>query len=297
MQTRKNFFSFKTRFNLSIHVQCISRCLLRSSLYALLLSGVSFSCSRNVLTDASSKTTDADYLLFAQQALNSEKYDEAIQIITQKMSLDAQNQVQAREVLASSYAGKCGLNFIEYTQALSQQTTGSAFKIMMMPFVGKTVSPQNCRTSLDTMELIGPTAGRTQNQNAFVAIVGMVLIGSASRGYADISPALGDGTADVNICSGVTDAQMDDIIIGFGFMSKNFSALSSSLIGGTSQTTLNQVINTCSTVAGETCQITDPTKITVSVRNTVRDLMNTQEYGIGTYSTGGNDLLLPGACP
>jgi len=256
-----------------------------------------FSCSRNVLQDASSKTTDADYLFQAKQALNSQKYDESIELITHKMSSSAQAQAEAREVLASSYAGKCGLNFVEYTNALSHQTTGSAFRILMMPFVGKAASPEHCKLSLDLMELIGPANLRTANQNAFVAVVGMVLTGVATRTYADTQPDLGDGTTDANICTGITDAQMDDIIIGFGFMSKNFSAISSSLIGGTSQGTLNQVINTCTMIAGETCQVTDPALITVNVRNTIRDLLNSQEYGIGSYSTGGNNLLLPGACP
>lgn len=291
MKKQKKIFQFK------YHFKAIGNVFFRLIFVIITLSVAGFSCSRNILTDASSKTTDADYLLLAKQALNAEKYDEAILFITQKMTAGGQSQVESREVLASSYAGKCGLNFINYTNALSQQATGSAFKILMMPFVGKAVSPQDCKTSLNTMELIGSTSERTQNQNIFVAVVGMVLIGSASRGYADLNPSLGDGTADVNICTGVTDTQIDDIIIGFGFMSKNFSALSSSLIGAASQSTLNQVINTCTTVAGETCQITDPAQITVNVRNTVRDLMNTQEYGIGGYMTGGNDLLLPGSCP
>ncbi len=255
------------------------------------------SCSGNLFNELSSKTGDEDYIFLAQEYLDNEQYDLAIDVITNKLSTDGQTKVQAREILASSYGGKCGLNFVDYTQKLAAQATGSSFYILMSPFIGVAVQPQFCRTALDTMELIGTTATRTANQNAFTAVVGMVLIGTALRGYADLAPALGDGTADVDLCAGVTDAQIDDVVIGFGYMSKNFSAVSSSLIGGSSSTALNGVIASCSAAAGASCQITDPALITSPIRDTVRDLVKTVEYGIGTYATGGNDLLIPGACP
>jgi hypothetical protein len=225
------------------------------------------------------------------------QYDSAITVITTNLSTESQASVKAREILASSYGGKCGLNFVDYTQKLAAQTTGSSFYILMSPFIGTAASPQFCRTALDTMELIGTTATRTVNQNAFTAVLGMVLIGTALRGYADLSPSLGDGVADVDLCVGVTDVQMDDVVIGFGFLSKNFSAVSSSLIGGSSLTSLDTVINSCAVIAGSSCQITDPAAVTAPVRDTVRDLIQTVEYGIGTYSTTGNDALVPGACP
>jgi hypothetical protein len=255
------------------------------------------SCSGNLFQELSSKTGDDDYILEAQEYLNNEDYDSAITVLTTKLSIAGQQTVKAREVLASSYAGKCGLNFIEYTDSLAASTTGSAFSVLMAPFVGKAVAPQYCRNALDTMQLIGTTSTRTLNQNAFTSIVGMVLIGTALRGYADIAPALGDGTADVNICSVVTDDEINDVVLGFGFMSENFGAVSSTLIGGSSSSSLDAVINTCTSVAGASCQITDSANITPAIRDTVRDLVNTSEYGIGAFSTGGNDLLIPVACP
>ncbi len=255
------------------------------------------SCSGNLFQELSSKTGDDDYILEAQEYLNNEDYDSAILILTTKLSSAGQQTVKAREVLASSYGGKCGLNFIEYTDSLASSTTGSAFAVLMAPFIGVAVAPEHCRSALDTMQLIGTPTTRTLNQNAFTSILGMVLIGTALRGYADLAPALGDGTADVNICSGMTDDQIDDVVLGFGFMSENFGAVSSSLIGGSSSTSLDAVINTCTSAAGASCQITDPVNITPAIRDTVRDLVNTSEYGIGAFAAGGNDLLIPVACP
>lgn len=263
--------------------------------YILFLSLMS--CSGNIFQDATSNSGEDDYILQARQYLNEQKYDESLQIIQTKLSQTAQDSTAVREIIASNYGGKCGLNFVQFTLNLSSQTTGSAFYRLMTPFVQVAVDPSHCKTSLSTMELIGTTSQRTANQNAFVAVMGMVLMGTAMRGYADINPALGNGIADVNICSGLTDTQVDDIIIGFGYMSKNLTAVGSSLIGPSSLGSMDQLITTCTTIAGSNCEVTDPAAISPTVRSTVRDLLNTQEYGIGSFSTGGNDLLIPGACP
>lgn len=262
----------------------------------ILLSSVIFSCSGNILSDVASKSNDEDYLYQAQQKINDEDFDGAIALITTKMSSSSQTHVTAREALASAYGGKCGLIFMNYVNALAAATTGSAMMILKTPFVGKAVDPTSCRLALTTMDQIGPATSRTLNQNFFTAILGMVLMGSALRGHIDNSPAIGDGTNDVNICTTVTNAQMDDIIIGFGYMSQNISSVSASVVGSGSLATLTGVTSTCQ-AAGINCQITDPAIITAQIRNFFRDLTNTQQYGIGSFNTTGNDLLIPGACP
>lgn len=264
---------------------------------AIILSFLISSCTTNLFEDSSIKDTDEDYLAEAQDLLNQQRYQEAIDLILTKVSVAGQNKVDAREMLSSGYAGKCGMNFIDYTENLSQQTTGSSFYRLMVPFVQKAVSPSDCYTALTNMQLLGTSSQRTLNQNTFMAVVGMVYMGSALRGYADITPSLGNGVADVDICSGLTDAQIDDVILGFGFMAENFSAVGSTLIGGSSLGSLDAVISVCTAVAGSSCAITDPANITSGIRSTFRDLINTSEYGIGSFSTGGNDLLIVGACP
>lgn len=255
------------------------------------------SCTVNLFEESSSRDTDEDYLAEAQNFLNQQLYQEAIDTILNKVSVPGQSRVDAREMLSSGYAGKCGMNFIDYTENLSQQTTGSSFYRLMVPFVQKAVSPADCYTALTNMQLLGSSSQRTLNQNTFMAVVGMVYMGTSLRGYADLSPSLGNGVADVNICSGLTDAQIDDVILGFGFMTENFSAVGSTLIGASSLGSIDALISTCTAIAGSSCAMTDPAQITTGVRDTVRDLINTVEYGIGSFSTGGNDLLIPGACP
>lgn len=255
------------------------------------------SCSGNILSDVASKSNDSDFLFQAQQLVNAESFDAAITLITTKMSAAGQAEVAARETLASAYGGQCGLIFMNYVNALSTATSTSAMTILKTPFVGTAVNPTACRSALTTMDAIGTFSQRTTNQNFFTAILGMVLMGSAARGYVDTIPPVGDGTNDVNICTGVTNTQLDDIIIGFGYMSQNFSAVSSSSIGSGSMTALTEITTACQAVGGASCIITDPAQITTQVRDFFRDLTNSKEYGVGTFVTGGNPALIPGSCP
>ncbi len=254
-------------------------------------------CSNNILSELADKDTDDALLFDARESLNAQDYDNAIAIITTQMSAGGSQKVEAREVLASAYAGKCGLNFIDYTDRLAQAVSGSAFELVSSPFIGVEVQPSLCLQSLQTLDLIGTTATRTTRQNSFAAIVGMVLMGSATRLYTDDNPVNGDGVQDaVNVSCGLTNPQIDNVILGYAYMAQNFSALSSSTIGGSSSTTISDSINVCSSVAGSACTNTDPAQISSQMRDTMKDLLNTVEYGVGT-ADGSNPLLIPAACP
>ncbi len=261
-----------------------------------LLTNLLFGCSNNILSELGSKNSDDALIFDAKTAVNAQLYDSAINIITLKVSVSGQLKVQAREVLASAYAGKCGLNFINYTSGLATATTGSAFRLASAPFVGIPVLPASCLASLLTLDLIGPNAQRTLNQNAFASVVGMVLMGSATRFYTDNIPVNGDGVQDaVNISCGLTNAQIDNVILGYAYMAQNFSALSGQ-IGASSSTTISGSITTCTAIAGSSCSNTDPTQITTQMRDTMRKLLNTVQYGIGTRD-GSTALLIQAACP
>ena len=267
-------------------------------IFFLFIAALQFSCSQNIFSELASKNSDEALLVDARTAVNKQDYQSAIDIITTRMSTFGQAQPETKEVLASGYAGRCGLNFINFVTALSAATSGSAFTLVSTPFVAMAVDPVSCYTSITVLESIGATESRTSSQNAFASVVGMSLMGSAVRLYTDDMPVNGDGVQDANnISCTLTDAQVDNIVLGFGFMSKNFSYLSTSQLGSTSQSTLDSIITTCTSVAGSSCTITDPSLVTPQIRDTIKDLMNTVEYGIGTFVTGGNTLLIPGACP
>ncbi len=254
-------------------------------------------CSQNLLSELGGKNSDDALIFDAQAAVNAQNYQDAIDIITLRLTASGQQRVSAREILSSAYAGKCGLNFLDYVTGLSEATSGSAFNLAAAPFVGVPVDPASCLLSLQTLDLIGTNASRTVDQNSFAAIVGMSLMGSATRGSTDANPTDGDGAEDAaGISCTLTDAQVDQIILGYAYMATNFSSLSTAQIGSSSQTAISDSITICSGLAGGSCTNTDPALITVQMRDAMKDLLNTSQYGVGVYD-GSNPLLIPAACP
>ena len=108
-----------------------------------------FGCSKNLLTDLGSRSSDDALLEDAQKAVNAQQYQSAIDIITTKVSAGGQTKVLAKEILASGYAGACGLNFIDFVTSLSSSTGLSAFKLVSAPFVGRPVNAPFCLQSLN----------------------------------------------------------------------------------------------------------------------------------------------------
>lgn len=265
-------------------------------LFIILILGIYLSgCSANFFKEFADRNSDDALIFDAQTAVNTQAYDEAINIITQRLSSSGQQKTEAREILSSAYAGKCGLNFIEYVDGLANSTTGTAFELASNPFVGVEVAPEYCLLSLQTLDLIGNKAERTINQNAFASVVGMVLMGSATRLYTDDNPTLGDGTPDaVGISCTLTDAQIDNIVLGYAYMASNFSALGDQ-IGASSGASFQDSIDACTSLAGSSCEITDPALITIEIRATMKNLLNTQQYGIGSFNAS-TPLLIPAAC-
>ncbi|MBC7741764.1 MAG: hypothetical protein H7061_06190 [Bdellovibrionaceae bacterium] len=256
-----------------------------------------FGCSQNLLTDLSSKSTDDALLENAQKALNIEDYQTAITYIN-RMSTVGKARPVAKEILASGYAGQCGLNFVDYISSLSTAGSVSMFKLLSIPFVGRAVDSSLCLTSLTTMDSIAASPLRTVNQNAFTAIVGMSLMGTAIRSTTDLLPVNGDGIADAaNIACTLTDAQIDNVILGLGYMVENFSALTSTQVSSGSQTSLSNFVNKCTTLVPGGCAFTNQTTIPPLLRLTMRDLLNTTDYGVGNYPISGDDTRIPGACP
>jgi len=260
-----------------------------------------FGCNQNLMGDLASKTSDDYFYEEATKANNAQNYDGAIIIITEKMSARYQGYAKAKELLASAYAGKCGLNFLNYVDSLSKTTATAPFLFMMTPFVGVSTDVNYCKLAISTMESIGASAYRTSGQNMFVAILGLSLMGTGLRQNADKTPALGDGTADVNLCTTVTDSQIEDVIIGFGYFTLNIGFVSASLIGSGSLSALTNLNSVCTTQAGVSCTVTDPSGLSAPTRTALgaffRRLLNTSQYGIGTYDIAGDDTKIALACP
>lgn len=273
-----------------------------SVLYLLVLSLFVNSCGPNALSGLSSQTSDDYYLEEATKANNAQNYDYALDILVNKLSASAQARVTTKELLASAYAGKCGFNFIEYITAFADNTADAVFDVMMQPFVQVEAAPEYCLLALQTMDSIGTPAQRTANQNTFSAIAGLVLMGISLRAYTDKDGTdnNGDGSMDSNnmICNNalVTDDQMNDIIVGYGYFVTNAAYVSAEMLGDTSMDGLNDTIAVCESIPGAECTVTDKDAVTSQTRDVIRRLLNTTNYGIGDEQ-GDDAMEIAAACP
>ena len=268
----------------------------KSILFLTLFSFFLSSCGPNALSSLGSQTSDEYYMEEAEKANNTQDYDKALDILLNKLSSSAQASVPGKELLASAYAGKCGFNFVNYVTSLSEASGTAVFNTMMQPFVGVATAPEYCLSSLQTMDTLGAPGSRTANQNFFSAITGLVLMGASIRAYADKDGTGGNGNGSMDsagmICDDtlVTNDQMNDIIVGYGYFVTNLAYVSAEALGADSFDSLNDSVAVCNSLGGD-CTITDKDNVTAPTRLAIRKLLHTSEYGIGNA----NSIIT--ACP
>lgn len=243
-------------------------------------------CGPNALVGLGSETSDEYFIEEAKKANNAQDYNLALDILLNKISVSAQASVSVKELLASSYAGKCGFNFVNYVTSLSSASGTAVFNTMMQPFVGITTKPEYCLASLQTLDSLGSPGNRTVNQNFFSAVTGLVLMGASIRAYADKDGTNQNGNGLMDsagmICNStlVTDDQMNDMIVGYGYFVTNLAYVTADTLGSTSFNSLNQSVTICNSLGGN-CTITNKNSVTAQTRLAIRKLLNTSEYGIG----------------
>ncbi|MES2801549.1 MAG: hypothetical protein V4654_03575 [Bdellovibrionota bacterium] len=274
---------------------------MKNILYLTIFSFFINSCGPNALSGLSSQTSDEYFMEEATKANNNQDYDYALDVLLNKLSAGARTSVTAIELLASAYAGKCGFNFVNYVTALSDSSSSAVFNVVMQPFVQVATAPEFCLLSLQTIDTLGAPGVRTANQNTFSAITGLVLMGASLRAYADKDGVGNNGSGAMDsvdmICDDalVTDDQMNDVIVGYGYFVTNLAYVSASMLGSSSFDSLNDSLEVCNDLGGE-CDVTEKDNVSAATRMAIRNLLNTTTYGIGDKpgATPG-DLLV--ACP
>lgn len=252
------------------------------------------SCQYNFLKDASNQSSQEAYINDAVKALDAKDYDTAITILTTKLNVDYRTSNEVRRLTAEAFAGKCGLDTLDFLTGLGDSSS-ALFKIFTTPLYGVTTDAAYCKAATSKMSEIGVAGARTASDNTFLTVVSMARIGSAINQVLDTSPVGGDGTLEATSCT-LTDAQVDEVILGLGFLIENITYVSSSLIGSGATTALTGLTSAC-TAVGINCSITDGSIIDATLRDTFRDLLNTTEFGVGSVTTGGDPVAIGLACP
>lgn len=252
---------------------------------------VSTGCS-NIFKQAANTETDEARLEEIRKLVNDQSWDEALAQL-EALSTSQQAQVSTLETWASVYAGKCGLDFAAYFNALSQASLGGTtmFKYFMNAFTGVSVDPSSCDLAQAKIEQISTNpASRTAGQNLFMAILGMVKIGTYLRSIADINGTgnLGNGSADTPADGGtydscnsakLTDTQAAKVMTGVGLLVGNLTAVTTAISGGD----LSSVLNSLSTVCSGNCSKTDYTQVSAAEILLIRNILAT---GTGNPNAG-----------
>lgn len=246
-------------------------------LILLFLSG----CS-NIYEGLSNKTSDEAIYYDVQNLMDAQDWDTALTKLS-SLSSDFAAKTEVRETWAGVLAGKCGLDFLAYFSALGSADLSSStlFKYFMNAFTGKTVNPNYCKLAQAKIEEISTSpAARTSSQNLFMAILGMVKMGVYLRGDFDVNGTgnLGDGTVDSEpaICNTtpMSDADLDEVITGFGLLTTNLTTLTTALSSGSVSTALGTLNAVCGAISG-ICDKTSTSAITGGDRANFRDLLRT----------------------
>ncbi len=249
------------------------------SIVTVMILALSFSGCANIFSASAKKDTDEAIFEDAQKYVDSADYDNAL-LKFALLSSSYQARTEVKETWAATYAGKCGLNFITFFNALSSTSLSGTtfFKYLMNTFTGSTIYPSYCDLAQAKIEEIGTTSSsRSTSQNMFMAILGMAKIGTYLRSIADVTEngGLGDGSVDgtYDSCNtgSMSDTNLDQIIVGMGLITDNSTALTTVLGAGTISTSLTQI----STVCGASCQRTSTSAITQPDRDMFRDILKT----------------------
>ncbi len=239
------------------------------------------SCSGNIYTDMSNKTTEEALLENALKAINSGDYDGAIGYIGQITSA-FRHDASVSKAAAAAYAGKCGLNFFNMVTTITSVTAATPLLLFMNAFTTVTVSPSSCDSSQAEIEFkYGATSAlRPADINLFLAILGIAKMGTYLRSIAD---PLQTGTVNasfVDACAAgtITDLQTKEVGTGLGLVLDNIASLTAAVAGNSAITSLAALQAAC----GAACVITDVNSANWTAANikVIRSAIKSNSFGI-----------------
>lgn len=296
----------------------------RIILVALLTGLLSASCGQpNLLSEFAQTDSDEALYMEAKKAIDDMAWDDAIAIIEDQLSASFQQKANVKETLAGAYVGKCGLTFFELVDGLSSANPTKIFEYFMGIFKNMNLTPAACEQAISLIESIGGVSERTQDQNLFLAILGVARIGVTLSYKLDQEDHDGIADSTFNVCHEyadqdtdgdidkddiltrwpdpiynkiiqkpvpepehfLTDDDLKKVVTGFGLIMENLASLSSA-IGETSDTmgSLEGIKTQCEDTVEGPCDITDPSAVTAQMAYAFRLLLDSTDWGFGSCS-------------
>ncbi|MGE3974316.1 MAG: hypothetical protein AB7F59_07325 [Bdellovibrionales bacterium] len=249
------------------------------------------SCA-NIFSESADKNTDPVRLFEARKKIDAGDWTGAINQIT-GMTTAYQQQRHVRTLLASAYAGRCGLDVLTIIKNL--QTGGTSFlQILMRAFVGATASKvADCRLAEDTINAISDNAGlRLTDENLLMTFLSFGKVGAILAASAD-TDADGNVDAGYNPCTALSNTEAAEIVTGLANAVISIGVAGSD-IGGEQVEDLTEVCDAAADQGVAICELTDTSEVdTAQERQLIRGLVHEGQDGIGlgTCSTTPDDTI------
>ncbi len=154
----------------------------------------SIGCSTNILESFADTQSDEALLFKAKMKINSGDYDMALTYFL-SMSTTFLSRRDVLAVHASAYAGKCGLNFLDLVDGITNIGTARLFVFLMGHFQSGTSTKSDACASAETLiqNISTSYTSRTSDENLFLSLVDLAKMGVIFNGTADSD---NDGSVD-----------------------------------------------------------------------------------------------------
>lgn len=244
----------------------------------ILLCLTTTSCGGNIFEGASGKSSDDVTLQEIQKAVNEQRFDDAILLITDNPELVPETR-ENKMLYASAYAGKCGVTFANLAESI-ETATGTPILMAMTSFSSTTTSSTNCVTAQEYLESIGIYADRTLSENIALFLIGYSKLGIYLKEVADDTAPFGTVDGDFDGCTGgnLPDENVKQMMSGTALMIENYDAIEDYL-----SSDLQGDIATIAVTCGAACTETDADAIVnATFIDNYRSLIESNEYGVGS---------------
>lgn len=168
----------------------------------------------NAFQEMADPNSDAALFFQAQQEIDIPNFDKALVTIA-KATPKGQASRRGRNVAASAYAGRCGLNLIDLASKMTNLGSVTLYNSLLSTF--KTVptastAPDDCLAAEQNIVAI-PAASAQKDDFVFLAFNSFAKIGTTLAKYADLDD---NGVVDpaFNACTTMSDAQVAEIGTG-----------------------------------------------------------------------------------
>lgn len=252
----------------------------------------------NAFIESAQKTTDDALLYSAEQHANANEWTDAISDIN-SMSTSGKAKRETKAALASYYAGRCGLNLLDFAQSIKDQMPATKiWPLAMKAQAGATAADLNdCMLGEQTLVSIDSDPNnRTADENIELVFIEIAKMGAAlAQSNADANH---DGAVDgaFNACSStdISDAAVQELGSGMILTLKALQAAGSSF-GGDITSSVSSMCTTIEALPSMSgfCSHTSASDFTGNLLLGLRALIKSNEIG---FNSCGGAVGSSGAC-